>query len=835
MTAQINPELQLADDFVRDTGCNIYLTGKAGTGKTTFLHNLKKKSPKRMIVTAPTGVAAINAGGVTLHSFFQMPFGPFVPGSETTLRHRFSKEKINIIKSLDLLVIDEISMVRADLLDGVEAVLRRYRRSNLPFGGVQLLLIGDLHQLSPVVKDTEKHLLQQYYDSPYFFSSNALRLTELITIELLHIYRQEDDHFIGLLNRIRDNNLDQKTLAGLNTRHVPGFADADHKADGYITLCTHNSNADAINASRLQKLAEKSHHFNAEIEGEFPEHAFPTPLTLELKPQAQVMFMRTDATPEKRFFNGKIGKITRFYGEKIGIQCPDDTDEIMVEPTTWENITYTLNPDTLEITENKIGAFTQYPLKLAWAITIHKSQGLTFDRAIIDAQAAFAHGQVYVALSRCRTLEGMVLSSPLSPRAVKTDDAVLRFVEQAGKNRPTLEQLINAKIRYQQRLLLECFDFKELQGLLSRLLYLVDRNSDLVVILGVADLQALRSRTVNEICAVGANFQRQLQGLFAENIMPADDPAIRERITKASAYFAEKIAAGIGPATEQLEIETDNKEIGKKAKKLCSLLQEETAVKLAAIRCCAEGFNTAGYLRAIATAQIKTAQKEPARPVKTSATYSETDIDHPELFQILRDWRAAKAKEEGVPHFQILHQKTLIQIVVNLPDSEKALRQIKGIGKKLAERYGEELVTMIAAFRQKNNIVEVILPQLAETTIDEAVDSKAPQPKTPQRDTKQLSLDLFWQGLTIAQIAAQRELTLSTIERHLAHYVAQGELAIDKLVAPEKLQPIEEKLRQMPDSKLGELKLAMGEGYSYAEIKLVQAHLQSKDTDNEQT
>ena len=270
-----NPELQLADEFVRDTGCNIFLTGKAGTGKTTFLHNLKKKSPKRMIVTAPTGVAAINAGGVTLHSFFQMPFGPFVPGSETTARHRFSKEKINIIKSLDLLVIDEISMVRADLLDGVDAVLRRYRRSSLPFGGVQLLLIGDLHQLSPVVKDADWRILQQYYDSPYFFSSNTLRQTELITIELQHIYRQEDDHFIGLLNRVRDNNLDQETLSSLNTRHLPGFADADQKAEGYITLCTHNSNADAINASRLQKLAQKTHRFDAEIEGEFPGTFLP--------------------------------------------------------------------------------------------------------------------------------------------------------------------------------------------------------------------------------------------------------------------------------------------------------------------------------------------------------------------------------------------------------------------------------------------------------------------------------------------------------------------------------------------------------------------------------
>ncbi len=825
-----NPELQLADEFVGDTGCNIYLTGKAGTGKTTFLHNLKKKCPKRMIVTAPTGVAAINAGGVTLHSFFQMPFGPFVPGSETTARHRFGKEKINIIKSLDLLVIDEISMVRADLLDGVDAVLRRYRRSSLPFGGVQLLLIGDLHQLSPVVKDADWRILSQYYDSPYFFSSSSLRQSELITIELQHIYRQEDDHFIELLNRVRDNNLDTATLSSLNVRHIEGFADGDQKAEGYITLCTHNSNADAINASRLQKLAQKTHRFDAEIEGEFPEHSFPTAVTLEVKPQAQVMFVRNDSTPEKRFFNGKIGRVTRISGEKIWIKCPDDTDEIMVEPATWENIEYSLHPETLEITENKIGAFIQYPLKLAWAITIHKSQGLTFDRAIIDAQAAFAHGQVYVALSRCRTLDGMVLSSPLSPRSVKTDSTVLRFVEQAGANMPTAQKLALAKIQYQQRLLLECFDFKELQVLLSQLVSLVDRNAELIVVLGAGDLHELRQNTVNEICTVGANFRRQLQGLFSQTVFPAEDPAVLERIEKASIYFEEKIAAGISTCITQLEIETDNKETRKKAVKLRTRLQEETAIKLAAVKSCATGFSAAQYLRAISSAEIKTVpKKDQERVTKTQTTYSEADIDHPELFQTLREWRAAEAKEKGVPHFHILHQKTLIQIVVNLPDSLKTLAQIKGIGKKLSDRYGEELIAMVSSYRKKNNIVEVILPAKAEAVPKEP-GKPAELPEAVKTDTKKLSLELFEEGLTLPQIAAQRDLVVTTVEGHLAHFVARGELAIERLLPPEKQQAIEEKISQMPDKKMSEIKLALGSDYTYSDIRFVQAYLQSQSS-----
>jgi hypothetical protein len=833
-----NPELQLADEFVRDTGCNIYLTGKAGTGKTTFLHNLKKKSPKRMIVTAPTGVAAINAGGVTLHSFFQMPFGPFVPGSETTSRHKFSKDKINIIKSLDLLVIDEISMVRADLLDGIDSVLRRYRRSNLPFGGVQLLLIGDLHQLSPVVKDVDWRLLNQYYDSPYFFSSNSLRQTELISIELQHIYRQEDSHFIQLLNRVRDNNLDPATLASLNERYIKGFAEADTDADhnsgeGYITLCTHNSRADAINVSRLRKLTPKIHRFDAEIEGEFPEHSFPTAVTLEVKLQAQVMFVRNDSSPEKRFFNGKIGKITRISDEKIWIKCPDDTDEIVVEPTTWENIEYSLNPDTLEITENKIGAFVQYPLKLAWAITIHKSQGLTFDRAIIDAQAAFAHGQVYVALSRCRTLEGMVLSSPLSSRAVKTDSTVLRFVQQAGENVPTAEKLTAAKIRYQQRLLLECFDFQQLQGVFSRLLSIIDRNPELIKILGAGDLHELRKKTVTEICTVGANFRRQLQGLFVENVFPSEDPAVLERIQKASVYFQEKIDSGIGRYVGLLQVETDNKEIRKKAKNLCKLLQEETSVKMAAVKSCESGFDSSSYLRAISAAEIETTakndrdRKREKGTKEAVATYTEADIDHPELFETLREWRAEKAKEAEVPHFHILHQKTLIQIVVNLPDTQKALMKIKGIGKKLMEKYGEELVEMVSHYREKNNIVEVILPKVVDTQPKEP--KKAKDPEAPKTETKQLSFELFKQGLTLAQIATQRDLVLSTIESHLAYFVAKGEMAVDRLISPEKQQAIEETLQQMPGSKLSEIKMALGNDYNYGEIRFVQAHLQKQE------
>ncbi len=812
-----NPELQLADDFVQYTNCHIFLTGKAGTGKTTFLHDLKKKTHKRMVVTAPTGVAAINAGGVTLHSFFQMPFGPFIPGSENYHgQHRFSREKINIIKTVDLLVIDEISMVRADLLDCVDSVLRRYRHSNLPFGGVQLLMIGDLHQLSPVVKDAEWQILRQYYDSAYFFHSHALRETELLPIELKHIYRQSDAHFIELLNCVRDNRLDPATLRELNRRNIRDFTPPDD--EGYITLCTHNSNADAINVGKLQLLQKKTHLFQAEVEGDFPEHTYPTSALLELKMGAQVMFVRNDASPEKRYFNGKIGKITNISGMTIRVHCPEDASEIEVEQAIWENIEYKIDPESLEISQNKIGSFEQFPLKLAWAITIHKSQGLTFDRAIIDAKAAFTHGQVYVALSRCKTFEGMVLSSPLSALAVKTDATVLRFVEHAGKNPPSQEKLAAAKIRYQQQLLTECFDFQSLRSRLGRLVAVLFKNAGVLQVSGVHEIDTLERKFREEIFTVSENFKQQLNGLFAANKLPESDTAVLERIAKASVYFQDKLAVHLTPFITNIQIDTDNKEVRKKAKEALKQLKEETAVKLAAIRSCRTGFSPTQYLRAVSAAEI---DLKPVRERKQAVTAGESDIRHPLLFQSLKDWRSQKARDEEVPHFHILHQKTLIQIAVNLPDTLAALGKIKGIGKRLAEKYGQELVALVSAYRREHNITEVVLPESDPSQKE----SETAKKKGEKIDTKRISLEMFERKMTIPEIVKERGLVISTIEGHLAFFVEAGTLAIGRLLASEKQQVIEQKLSEMRGHSLGEIKQALGDGYSYGELKLVQAHL----------
>ena len=816
------PELQLAEEFVQYTNCTIFLTGKAGTGKTTFLQAIKKQSHKRLVITAPTGVAAINAGGVTLHSFFQMPFGPFIPGSEAhTSQHRFSKEKKNIIKSLDLLIIDEISMVRADLLDGVDSVLRRYRGSELPFGGVQLLMIGDLHQLAPVVKGAEWQLLCNYYDSPYFFSSTALRRLEMLPIELVHIFRQSESHFIELLNRVRDNRLDAPSLDRINTRYLPDFAPED--GAGYITLCTHNSRADAINRNKLSELQGRLCSFAAELDGDFPEHTYPVAASLELKNGAQVMFARNDTGPDKRYFNGKIGKIISIFEDMIEVQCPGEPGTIEVGQTTWENIEYTVNQETAEISQKIIGTFKQYPLKPAWAITIHKSQGLTFDKAIIDAQAAFAPGQVYVALSRCRTFEGMVLSSPLINSAVKTDPVVQRFMAEAEAQIPTAEKLALEKGRYQRILLLECFDFQKLQQYLGRLAGLLRGNASTLQLQANTDIGEIQHLTVETICTVGENFKWQLQSLFNEGCLPADDPVILDRLAKASIYFQGKLDAILVPFLDSLTVETDNKEIRKRITDAIKQLRQEVGVKMAAVQSCADGFSPPQYLRALSAAAIK-ADQQPHKP--TGVSFSEADVGHPELFQNLREWRSNKARTNGVPNFQILHQKTLVQIAVHLPDTLTALKSIKGIGKRLAEKYGEELVALVVNYRQNHDIQTVILPQpLPNGPLGE------PQSSTGTKaDSKKLSLELAVQGLTIEQIAEQRGLTVQTIEGHLAFWIKKGELAINEFVAADKRRDIEEKIAVMPQTSLKALKTALGEEYSYGEINLVLAHLQQGES-----
>lgn len=456
-----NSELRHAWDFVEHTGISIFLTGKAGTGKTTFLRTLKKKSSKRSIIVAPTGVAAINAGGMTIHSFFQLPLSPFVPEANFKNRFDYSKEKRKIIRTLDLLIIDEISMVRSDVLDAIDSVLRRFREHEKPFGGVQLLMIGDLQQLTPVVTPEDEVILQRYYDTSYFFGSKALRSISYVTIELTHVYRQQDEEFITLLNNIREGQVSETDLKRLNERFNPNFE--PEVGSDYIRLTTHNKMAESYNEVQLHNLPSKACTFIAEADGNFPEYNYPADFKLTLKRGAQVMFIRNDNNG--RYYNGRIGHVTHIDNEKILVLCPGDDKEIEVQQETWENTKYSLNEKTKQIEAEVQGTFKQYPLRLAWAITIHKSQGLTFEHAIIDAQSSFAAGQVYVALSRCKTLEGLILASPISSSAIINDNQVMNYIshqtEEAEKNIAALPTL---KAEYYRQLLLELFSFTDLKA-----------------------------------------------------------------------------------------------------------------------------------------------------------------------------------------------------------------------------------------------------------------------------------------------------------------------------------------------------------------------------------
>ncbi len=805
-----NPELELAGDFVRHTSHNVFLTGKAGTGKTTFLHGLKADSPKRMIVTAPTGVASINAGGVTLHSFFQLPFGPFVPGGKVERQveeRRFNKQKREIIETLDLLVIDEISMVRGDLLDAVDFVLRHQRRSRLPFGGVQLLMIGDLHQLPPVVPAQDWNILKDHYESGYFFSSRALQTTPVVPVELKRIYRQSDADFIELLNLVRDNRLDAAALERLNSRYLPDFT--PEESEHYITLTSHNRGADSINAARLRALYAKSFSFQARVEGDYPAHSYPTAETLTLKKGAQVMFVRNDSAAEKRYFNGKIGTVSRLGPERVAVRCPDC--EIQVEPVAWENIAYRIDPKTKAISEEVIGKFTQYPLRLAWAITIHKSQGLTFVRAIIDAAAAFSHGQVYVALSRCKTFEGMVLSAPIPRGAVMTDWRVSHYVGEATRHPPTREQLEDARATYQQRLLQECWDFDDLGAGLNKLLNLLRDNRGVLDLGGGDAMDALLRQVIGEVAGVGGKFRRQLQSLYRADRVPEDDEHLQERVRKACVYFTAKLQEGLLPWLRDFAFETDNKELRKRVSGAFEALKKALAVKTACIDSCREGFSTPAYLKALADSRIDASS--PRQMGKKGFSYGASDVKHPSLLEALRRWRDDKAEDEeqeGLTRYRALNRALLRRIADELPDTPNALLAIRGIGKPTLERYGREILDLVNDYCRSNGI-----------------DPAARSSRQPSKDdTRLISYRLYREGLSIPRIAERRSLKATTIEGHLAYYIGSGELSVTDFVSDGKITRIAALFAELGDEDLGPVKQQLGDDASYGELHMVKAHLQ---------
>lgn len=810
MAISVNEKLDLAHNFVLHTNRNIFLTGKAGTGKTTFLQQVKQLSAKRLAVVAPTGVAAINAGGVTIHSLFQLPFGPLVPGSTQREGRKFNREKINLLRTLDLLVIDEISMVRADVLDGIDEILRRYRHSTQPFGGVQLLLIGDMQQLPPVIKDDEWELLKPHYETGYFFGSKALRQTPYVSIELTHIYRQSDQRFISLLNSIREKTITAAQLADLNQRYVPDFAPAD--TEGYITLSTHNTTAQQINSQKLKSLKTKLRTFEATVEGDFPTHTYPTEVSLDLKIGAQVMFVKNDISRDKLYYNGKIGRITDMDDDVIYVTNQTDDEVIEVYPAAWTNIRYSLDATTKEIKGEPIGTFTQFPLKLAWAITIHKSQGLTFEKAIIDASAAFAHGQVYVALSRCKTLDGLVLCAPIPSHSIKTELELEDFHEQVQQQTPTEQHLYDAKRTNQQQLLQELFSFERAGSLLYRCRRIVNEHASSLdaecspIITQLTDLLRTKARDVT------GRFQQQLPAYFAADTLPENSEPLQERIRKAATYFQDLLGNELLPVLQQCPTDCDNKQVREVIQEAVDELEKELFSKLRSFESCRSGFDALAYLQARNRAELDfQPSRKKAEPVASNDSPTKGG-----LYGALMKWRNDIAGEHNTSGFMVLPQKTIAELARLRPTTKDELLAIKGFGKTKVRQIGDELLTLIKEYMERPKPIS-----------REAI-SKEKKPKEPKISSTTQTLALFQSGKTVTEIATERGFAVSTIEGHLAQCIGRGELTVEAVLSADRIALIRSYLETNSAATFTEMVQGIGNGVTYSEIRFVNSAMRTE-------
>lgn len=815
-----NEVFGLAIQLVNQSSRNIFLTGKAGTGKTTFLKHIRNNSPKQMAIVAPTGVAAINAGGVTIHSFFQLPISPFIPGSKgygpndvVADRHsllsrlRLTGEKRKVIQELELLVIDEISMVRCDTLDAIDTVLRHIRQRRFErFGGVQVLFIGDMYQLPPVVPDQEWQILSEFYNSPFFFDSKVIQEEPPLYIEFTKIYRQSEERFINLLNQVRNNELDEDGLKLLESRFIPQFRRS--KDDGYIILSTHNRKADLINSEELNKIAESPKIYDAEISGDFSEKSFPAEERLALKPGSQVMFIKNDTADRgKRYFNGKIGTIKRLETDKIFVQCGDEPGEIEVTKETWENIRYSLNKNTRKLEEEVLGSFTQFPLRLAWAITIHKSQGLTFEKAIIDAEDAFAPGQVYVALSRCTSLSGLVLQTKVRPNSLYSDRRIVAFSQSRSSSVELQTELTAARKNYEQTVLLSVYEFALIAENINSLRRYVKENTGSFNKDAEPWLIQLHEKTM-AIQEVALKFRSQLKNLFSQR--DTENPLLNDRVKASAAFFKGKLIEIID-YLQQSKVITDSRMHAKEYNDSLREVFSQLSLKRHLIEGFEEGFSIEGYQKR------KNRFTVPSFSINAYAGSSQQSIEspHPILHMLLRKLRDSICAKTDLPIYIVAGSNTLLEMSSYLPQTLAELRKISGFGDAKVEKYGQEFLNVIINYTKEKGLTSLVHEKKPKR------ERKQPSSeKKVKTDTKAESFRLFKEGLSVNDIATQRNLTVTTIEGHLAYYVQQGEINIEELVSREKLLLIEPVIKNFNGGSITTIKEKLNSSISFGEIRI---------------
>ncbi len=737
--------------FINGTNRSIFLTGKAGSGKTTLLKNIVSNTHKQTVIVAPTGIAALNAGGVTIHSLFQLPFGAFVPaahldGIQTisfevhTLAQlpkeivKLSSAKRNLIRHMELLIIDEVSMLRADLLDAIDTVLRHIRRrKHDAFGGVQVLFIGDMLQLPPIVKDDEWSYLQKYYTSLYFFDALVFAQEKPIVIELQKIYRQTDTVFVTILNNLRNNIFTQADLQILNKRYIPNFI--QKSTDSYIFITTHNRKANEINARELEKLPTDIFTYTAKIQHDFPEHLYPVDTTLELKVGAQVMFIKNDYSGGSQYFNGKIGRISYLEQDGIEVEFPDTGNTVKVDLYTWENKRFVLNYETGAIDETVIGTFTHFPIKLAWAVTVHKSQGLTFKQAIIDVSEAFAPGQIYVALSRLESLDGLVLSQPIVDEAPEQNERLLSFTNAKHSHADLEQEYEKASREYLYSSILQTFDFNSLVYELQLHIdtYTKDENRS-VKQQFLVQIQDVKHDVV-PIVDVSNTFSIQLRNLIQSN---TEIHVIKDRIEKAYAYFEPLMGA-----------------ISKKIFAIMEQLQDLRGVK--------------AYTNELSQLELQ-------------------------YYTKLQKIKKCIALIDAMMHNETIKKDAIV--LLQNPQERYVLQKKTQTIKKVQRKKGKKIQDKPAK-------------QLKDT-----------------RNTREITYEMFCSGMSIEDIAKQRDFTVSTIENHIAYFVAEGMIDIRELVEKETLELVSKTIVTLQTKSLKEVKEAVPEHIPYSDIRFCMAWLE---------